>query len=209
MGISTTPASWQPVIIGLMLGLYWLKVLQLVARTKKTVGRAANFFPPEKLGLFLRVIWIPAVLAWIFVPMVAPFVTGLPSFLTPIHFPGSDIVAWLAVGVAAAAFAITWVCWTKMGKSWRMGIDPNEKTELVYNGPYAYVRHPIYGLSQVLVLATLAALPSLVMLMIAIIHMALMQWEVRREDKYLVALHGRAYADYMKKVGRFVPRIGL
>ena len=40
-----------------------------------------------------------------------------------------------------------------------MRIDPNERTQLVFNGPYAYVRHPIYGLSQVLVLTTLAAAP--------------------------------------------------
>jgi protein-S-isoprenylcysteine O-methyltransferase Ste14 len=38
--------------------------------------------------------------------------------------------------------------------------------------------------------------------------MLLMQWEVRREDKYLVLLHGPAYADYMQRVGRFVPRLG-
>ena len=209
MSISTTPSSWQAVIIGVMIGIYWLKVLQLVARTKKTEGRAANFFPPEKLGLILRLFWIPAVFLWIFVPMLTPFITGLPSFFGPVYFAGADVIGWIAVAIAAIAFAITWVCWIRMGKSWRMGIDPNEKTELVYNGPYAYVRHPIYGLSQVLVLCTLAALPSPLMLIIAVIHMILMQWEVRREDKYLVALHGPAYADYMKKVGRFVPRIGL
>ena len=133
---------------------------------------------------------------------------GLPAGLLPVSYPGSEIVGWIAAAVAVVAFVITWVCWVKMGTSWRMGIDPNERTTLVFNGPYAYVRHPIYGLSQVLVLATLAALPSPVMLVIAAVHMILMQWEVRREDKYLVLLHGPAYADYMQHVGRFVPRLG-
>lgn len=195
--------------MGLMLGAYWLKVMQLVARTKKTEGRAANFVPPEKLGRILRIIWIPAVGLWIFVPMLMPFVAGLPWFFAPVGFAGGVLVGWIAVAIATVAFAITWVCWIRMGKSWRMGIDPNEKTQLVYNGPYAYVRHPIYGLSQVLVLMSLAAWPTPLMLIVAVIHMVLMQWEVRREDKYLVALHGPAYAEYMKKVGRFMPRFGL
>lgn len=207
MGISLTPLLWPAVIIGLIIGIYWLKVMQLVAKTKREVGRAANFVPPEKLGRLLRFIWIPVVVLWIFVPMLMPFVTGLPWVLQPVPFSGREIVGWIAVAVAVIAFAITWVCWIKMGKSWRMGIDPNERTTLVFNGPYAYVRHPIYGLSQLLMLATFAAWPSPLMLVLAVLHLILMQWEVRREDKYLVALHGPAYAEYMKHVGRFVPRI--
>jgi protein-S-isoprenylcysteine O-methyltransferase Ste14 len=201
-------SAWPAVILGLIIGIYWLKVLQLVARTKREVGRAANFVPPERLGRIIRFIWIPVVLLWIFLPLLTPFVAGLPAYLRPVEFPGSVAVGWVAVVIALAAFALTWVCWIKMGKSWRMGIDPNEKTQLVFNGPYAYVRHPIYGLSQVLVLMTLGALPSPLMLLVTIIHMTLMQWEVRREDYYLVQLHGPAYAQYMQQVGRFVPRIG-
>jgi protein-S-isoprenylcysteine O-methyltransferase Ste14 len=207
MGITMTPSSWPAVIIGLILAVYWLRVMQLVARTKREVGRAANFVPPERLGRLLRIVWIPVVILWIAVPLGLPFVTGLPWGLRAVAFPGDVALGWAAVAVAVAAFVITWVCWVRMGKSWRMGIDPNERTTLVFNGPYRYVRHPIYGLSQVLVLATLAALPSVPMLIITVVHMTLMQWEVRREDKYLVALHGQAYGDYMKRVGRFVPRL--
>jgi protein-S-isoprenylcysteine O-methyltransferase Ste14 len=134
-------------------------------------------------------------------------VVGLPKVLQRFDFAGREVVGWIAVGIATVAFGITWVCWIKMGKSWRMGIDPNEKTQLIFNGPYAYVRHPIYGLSQVLMLSTLAAWPTPLMLVLAALHLFLMQWEVRREDKYLVQLHGPAYAEYMKHVGRFVPRI--
>jgi protein-S-isoprenylcysteine O-methyltransferase Ste14 len=208
MSITMTPTSWPAVIIAVIMGVYWLKVLALVARTKRDVGRAANFIPPEPLGRVLRLIWIPVVVLWIFLPMVMPFVAGLPWGLAPVSFPGEVVAGWAAVGVAVTAFAITWVCWIKMGTSWRMGIDPHERTKLVFNGPYAYVRHPIYGLSQILMVATLVALPTPLMMLLAALHLALMQWEVRREEKYLVQLHGTAYADYMQQVGRFLPRLG-
>lgn len=207
MGITFEPSSWPAVSIGLILAAYWLRVLQMVARTRWESGRAANFVPPEPLGRRLRIVWIPVVVLWISLPLLTPFLTGLPWMLRPVAFAGSEVVGWCAAGVAGIAFAITWVCWIKMGKSWRMGIDPHERTTLVFTGPYAYVRHPIYGLSSVLGLATLGALPSPAMLVVTVLHLVLLQWEVRREEKYLVALHGRAYADYIRRVGRFVPRI--
>ena len=206
MALTTAPNSWPAVIIGLILAIYWLRVLRMVVRTRATVGRAANFIPPERLGRLLRIIWIPVVVLWIILPLATPFVTGLPWALRPVAFAGGTVVGWLAVAVAAVAFALTWVCWIKMGSSWRMGIDPNERTTLVFNGPFAYVRHPIYGLSSLIMLATLAALPSPLMLLVAALHLVLIQWEVRREEKTLVLLHGPGYADYMQRVGRFVPR---
>src|SRR4051812_27314001 len=117
MFISMMPSSWPAVIVGLIIGIYWLKVLQLVARTKRTVGRAANFVPPEPLGRLLRFIWIPVVLLWIFLPLITPFIVGLPQWLLPVRYSGDVVVAWLAVVIAVIAFAITWVCWLKMGTS--------------------------------------------------------------------------------------------
>src|ERR1035437_363839 len=104
MLITTTPSSWPAVIIGLIVGIYWLKVLQLVARTKRTVGRAANFVPPEPLGRLLRFVWIPVVVLLIFLPMLTPFIAGLPVGLAPVSFIGSAIVGWIAVAVAVIAF---------------------------------------------------------------------------------------------------------
>jgi len=208
MSFAFPPTSWPAVIVGFILGIYWLCVLWLVARTKRVAGRAGNFVPPELLGRIIRFAWYPLVVCWIFFPLLTPFVSGLPWAFQPYVYPGAEIVSWVAVMVAVVAFGITCVCWANMGSSWRMGIDPNEKTQLVSSGAYAYVRNPIYGLSQVLVLSTLAVLPTPSMLIITIVHMFFMQWEVRREEKYLLQLHGSPYADYMKRVGRFVPKIG-
>ena len=73
--------------------------------------------PPELLGRLLRIVWIPAVILWIFMPLATPFVVGLPMFLRPPAFAGDVIVGWIAAVIAAVAFIITWVCWIKMGVS--------------------------------------------------------------------------------------------
>jgi protein-S-isoprenylcysteine O-methyltransferase Ste14 len=207
MAFSSVPHSLPAFLVGVILLTYWLRVLQMVAKTKKDVGRAANFIPPERLGRLIRIIWIPVVTLWVLLPLVTSFWMDPPAVLRPIAAISSNpFLIWPALAVAIAAFALTWVCWQKMGKSWRMGIDPNERTQLVFTGPYAYVRHPIYGLSSLLMLMTMIVCASPLMLVIGVLHIIFMQWEVRREDKVLVAIHGSAYADYSARVGRFIPK---
>jgi protein-S-isoprenylcysteine O-methyltransferase Ste14 len=199
------PQSWPALLVGLILGSYWIKVMHLVRRTKRQAGHHANLIPEEKLGRLIRVIWIPVVSLWILLPLLAGY--GILSGFAPLRplivWP---LVQWAALAVAVIAFVATWVCWIRMGKSWRMGIDPNEKTQLVFTGPFAYVRHPIYGLSQLLMLMTILIVPSPAMLLIGLLHILFMQWEVRREDRYLCSVHGDAYAAYQRNVGRFFPR---
>ncbi|MFI5378580.1 MAG: methyltransferase family protein [Tepidisphaerales bacterium] len=186
---------------GILLVAYWGRVLRLVCKIRRTTGRSANFAPTEPLGLALRILWYPAVVIWIVHPLISAFRPNLirPLFVIP-------AVAWAATVAAALAFAGTLVCWRKMGKSWRMGINPEEKTQLVVTGPYSYVRHPIYSLSSLLMLSTMAIVPTWPMLAVGVVHLSLLQWEASREEVYLLQHHGQSYAEYCRRVGRFFPR---
>lgn len=195
------PKDWPALVIGLIVAFYWARVIKLVFKTKRLTGRAANFFPPETLGRILRIIWYPNVAAWILVPLATAFRPTLGPF-----WHCSVIVSWIAVGVAVVAWYLTLICWRKMGKAWRMGIDPNEKNTLIITGPYALVRHPIYALQCTLALASAVAVPSMWMAAIALIQIVLLQWEARREEKHMLSVHGETYGNYMRQVGRFIPR---
>ena len=94
-----------------------------------------------------------------------------------------------------------------MGKNWRMGINPAEKNELVLTGPWSLVRHPIYALSQAMMLCTMIALPAPPLLIAGCVHLLLLQWEAHREESHLRRMHGPAYDDYCRRVGRFIPGI--
>jgi len=199
------PHYWPAFVIGLFVLIYWIKVLQLVRATKRKAGHHANLIPEEKLGRLIRMVWIPVVCLWIILPLMASI--GLFADFLPFQpLFVSTALAWVALAIAFVAFVITWVCWIKMGTSWRMGIDPNEKTQLILSGPFSYVRHPIYGLSQLMMVMTMLILPSPLMLLVGVLHIFFMQWEVRREDRYLVNAHGEVYARYQQNVGRFLPK---
>lgn len=191
----------------MILAIYWLRVLRMARKMRRKTGRAANFIPAEPLGKLLRILWQPVIVAWIALPFAA-------AFKPPSHGPdaplfSSSIAQWIGVAVALFCLLATRACWKRMGKSWRMGIDPDEKTALIFTGPYAYVRHPIYALSSLMMIATLVVLPTPIMIGVAIIHLLLLQWEARREERNLSRIHGQQYDQYRSRVGRFIPMLHM
>jgi len=218
--------NWPALCIGLIVLFYWARVIKLVLKTKKQTGRAANFLPPELLGRILRVIWYPNVAAWVIVPIICSLhrvqtdgfyltVTTnntevlhtfkkAPKAITP--FWQLQPLEWVAVAVALVVLYLTMICWRKMGKDWRMGIDPSEKNTLIVNGPYEIVRHPIYALQCLLALASFVAVPVPAMAIVAAIQIILLQWEARREERHMLKVHPDQYGTYMRQVGRFIPR---
>lgn len=193
-------------MLGLIVGGYWLRVLRMARKARQKTGRAANFLPAEPVGRALRIAWIPVVIVWVLQPFIAALPVSRYRLLTPLV--SSPWIAWPSVVLAAACFWLTRICWRTMGKNWRMGIDPAERTSLVLSGPYQYVRHPIYALSQAMMLATVVAIPSPIMIAVGALHLILLQWEARREERYLQSIHGTDYVEYCARVRRFFPTRG-
>jgi protein-S-isoprenylcysteine O-methyltransferase Ste14 len=96
-----------------------------------------------------------------------------------------------------------------MGKAWRIGVDPGERTDLVTGGPFALVRNPIYA-GMIPFFAGIAFLvPNAVTIAGAVLLVVALELQTRLvEEPYLRRVHGAAYADYAARVGRFLPGVG-
>jgi len=62
-------------------------------------------------------------------------------------------------------------------------------------------------LSITLMTASAVILPTVPMLAVAAIHVALMGIKARNEEAFLQGIHGEVYARYCAKTGRFFPRL--
>jgi protein-S-isoprenylcysteine O-methyltransferase Ste14 len=122
-----------------------------------------------------------------------------------------DTTAAHAAGVALAAFGVAATLYAQiaMGTSWRIGVDPAERTALVTTGPFAVVRNPIFAamlptaLGLALLVPSWIAFAGLVGLWLAL------ELQVRVvEEPYLLRAHEPAYSAYAARVGRFVPGVG-
>jgi protein-S-isoprenylcysteine O-methyltransferase Ste14 len=109
-----------------------------------------------------------------------------------------------ALGLGAIVFSQQW-----MGRSWRVGVDERERTQLVTRGPFRLVRNPIFA-GMIVVSAGLAAVvpnvASLAGLAILIVSLEVQTRLV--EEPYLTRVHGEEYASWARRAGRFLPGLG-
>jgi protein-S-isoprenylcysteine O-methyltransferase Ste14 len=188
---------------------YWFCVGVMVVRVRRRTRKLAGVIPRQPLERFMWVLWVPLVGAWMVLPYLAATRTGMPWGLpafagSPPYLP----LRWAGVGIALVCLALSIECWARMGKNWRMAVTPGERTDLVTSGLYGYIRHPIYALSILLMLCTVVVVPTLPVLAIAAIHVALMLAKARNEERFLAGVHGDAYRRYCDRTGRFLPRLG-
>lgn len=198
-------------VIGLTVFAYWNYVGRMVRRVRQDAGHVRKVLVPalwrEKI---MWIIWVPVIVGWFAIPIKVAL--GFSDRFDHIVFSPATVSSpaflkfrFAAAGLAIICLALSIVTWRHMGRQWRMGIDPTQKIELLVQGPFGWVRHPIYSLSILLMLCSLAVLPSPMMILIAAIHIALMHIKARNEERFLLKSKGPAYAEYCRKTGRFIP----
>ncbi|HEU4428165.1 MAG TPA: isoprenylcysteine carboxylmethyltransferase family protein [Myxococcota bacterium] len=115
------------------------------------------------------------------------------------------------LGAIAYAFGLALTLWAqlRMGASWRIGVNPAEKTALVTGGPFSFARNPIYTGMLAATLGLGLLVPNAPALVAALALLAGVELQVRLvEEPYLIAQHGDAYLRWARRVGRFLPALG-
>lgn len=112
--------------------------------------------------------------------------------------------ALYAIGLAATLGAQL-----TMGDSWRIGVDPGERTALVTTGAFRWMRNPIFSAMLVCSLGLILLAPNPLAFVGFAVLCAGLELQVRKvEEPYLLQAHGAAYRTYAARVGRFVPFVG-
>ena len=78
---------------------------------------------------------------------------------------------------------------------------------LITDGLFGRIRHPIYAFSILLVLCTVAVVPTALMAACGAALVAMWVVKAHNEERKMLRQHGDAYAAYLARTGRFVPRI--
>jgi protein-S-isoprenylcysteine O-methyltransferase Ste14 len=153
---------------------------------------------------------------WAQLLMVAGAATGVVALLLaaigtlrPIEALDHSAVQIAGLIVTLAGFAGILAAQHAMGTSWRIGVDPTERTGLVTDGVFALVRNPVFTATLTAVTGLTAMVPTWLQLAALACVVAGIELQVRAvEEPYLARLHGHAYTTYTARTGRFLPRIG-
>ena len=160
---------------------------------------------PKERMLWLG--WLLVIAVWIGQPFFAR--TGASWVFLRLHEPLLHRAGLFAgVALVVAGYAGTLWCYAIMGSAWRIGVNAQEKNELVTAGPFARVRHPIYALQVVMLGGALLLLPTGCSLAVLIFHLACVWLKAADEEAYLLATHGDAYRAHIARTGRLLPGRG-
>jgi protein-S-isoprenylcysteine O-methyltransferase Ste14 len=162
-------------------------------------GFSGRTSPLERLSGLLFAIALTALFG-------APIAT-LTSVVGSAELPGW--ISILGVVLALAGFAVVVVAQYQMGASWRVGVDRSERTVLIRDGLFALVRNPVFsgiGMFAVGFSLLVANVLSGSALLLGAVGLEIQARWV--EEPYLQRTHGAAYAEYARRVGRFLPGIG-
>ena len=138
--------------------------------------------------------------------VLATFERG-PAWVRPWPVPAAGSA--LGFILYLAGVSLTFAAQLTMGKSWRIGVDATERTELVADGLFAMVRNPIYTAMIVGVMGLTLMCCSLLTCVALVVLFVALELQVRTvEEPYLARTHGDAYNRYAARVGRFIPLLG-
>ncbi len=187
---------------------YWLGVAIMVIRVRHRNQKLVGLVPEQRVERYMWLVWVPLVAAWMYLPYAALTRAG-SAFELP-AFARSDTLysalRWVAAASAVLCLLATVKCWLRMGEDWRMDVGAR-KTDLITDGLFARVRHPIYALSMLLIVCSALIVPTAPMIAIAVVHLTLMNLKARNEEDHLTAMHGESYRRYVARTGRFLPRL--
>ncbi|MFO1312692.1 MAG: isoprenylcysteine carboxylmethyltransferase family protein [Burkholderiales bacterium] len=186
---------------------YWLGIGTMIVRVRRHTRTAVGVIPEQRLERVMWILWVPLAAAWITLPILAlsregaPF--GLPAFARTDGYGGFRLAAALA---GAAALGATIKCWSRMGKDWRMAVTAEPDQPLITDGLFGRIRHPIYAFSILLVLSSIAVVPTAPMVACGAALITLWVVKAVNEERHMLRQHGDTYAAYLARTGRFLPR---
>lgn len=173
--------------------LFWIYWLVSAFGAKKNARSGPSGFAGVRIGIFvlaivlLRTSWIKLDIA------------GRPSLL-----PGSHLAA--GIGLVVFALGLVVAVWARvyLGKNWGMPMSLKQDPELVTNGPYRLIRHPIY--TGILVAMLGSALANSIYWLIALpVLGAYFVYSAITEERLMVRQFPKTYPNYKKRTKMLLP----
>jgi protein-S-isoprenylcysteine O-methyltransferase Ste14 len=118
-----------------------------------------------------------------------------------------DWTRWLGVGIGVlCVFGIYWL-FSSIGT----GITPVSATRkehlLSTRGPYRWIRHPLYTVGSSFYISFGLMADNWFIIVMGILAFIAMAIRTPKEEANLIEKFGDEYRDYMKRTGRFLPKV--
>lgn len=188
-----------------LIGLLFAGLVLLVTRYRRR-AQAGESYSLEQEGWAIAVpLRLAGLALWLYLPLYVLFPRQMAWSTSPM--PAGLRWAGLAV---AGLLVPPFVHWAQqsLGQNVTTTVITKEDHQLVTQGPYRYIRHPLYSAGFVFFLAMSLATGSWLLPMAIVIGAVMLLLRTPKEEAALIERFGEQYQQYMERTGCFFPRLG-
>lgn len=184
--------------------IYWLALLvEMVIRAPINKQRKTQKMSERRISVQEQVLLFTLLIGMFVLPLVYSATDWL-------DFANYNLLAWanwLGVILIVGALLVFWRSHVDLGLNWSPSLEIREKHELITQGIYGVIRHPMYASQWLWILAQALLLPNwLAGVVGGLVFIPFYFLRVRAEEKLMLDSFGDEYAAYMKKTGGVLPR---
>ncbi len=117
-------------------------------------------------------------------------------------------VRWLGVGIGILCTGLIYWLFSSIGSGITATSATRRQHVLVTSGPYRWVRHPLYTVGSSMFLSFGMVADNWFIAALGILTFILMAIRTPKEEANLIEKFGNEYREYMKRTGRFFPKLG-
>lgn len=131
------------------------------------------------------------------------FVPSWEKYLLPFWYLENEYITYVGWSLLLFSLAFVWFAQSNMRDSWRIGIDKENKSELITDGFFAFSRNPIFLGIMIANIGLFLVLPNAFTLLIIALSTISINTQVRLEEEFLEEEFEDKYLDYKSSVRRW------
>ena len=163
---------------------------------KKLGVKAVQFGEMDKKDFLVP----PFFLLFFYIVVASAF--GLPNIGAELFY--NELAGWIGVALCVIGVLFFIYAMVSFGRNFRVGLDEDHPGDLVTTGAFSISRNPIYTAFGLVLLGVFLITANWVVLIYVGVGVWLFNRQIRLEEKSLQKLYGQRYAEYCKRVRRFL-----
>ena len=150
----------------------------------------------EKFLMFLAAIGLMIVpMIYVFTPWLNSFSIGLP-----------DWARWSGVVIFGFVLFLFWWVHKTLGKNWSPALEIRKDHKLITEGPYKYIRHPMYTCMWLWVAGFWLISSNWIVGIVALLTWSILYFiRLPDEEKMMIEEFGQEYENYINRTKKIIP----
>jgi len=122
-----------------------------------------------------------------------------------ICFLRTPLISYAGIVLFGISIILVGIISAQLKDSWRVGVHEDQKTTLIKDGVYAYVRNPYFISYYIMYFSLFLIRPSIILMALVLATVTLFHRMVLKEEMHLYSMHGKEYEKYKNQTGRYLP----